>query len=185
MVLPVLFRLLYYNFLVDVYLNNQQLKIQDCGGEGDCFFHVLAKLLSLSDSPYQDLSYNHKRLREIADEFLKNLLEQEGELLAKEIPDYFEQISNYLKLHDRQGVYADNFLIAAIVNALGIHIRFINSRNPEESYEIGSESSAHTAGFMLYDMGAEHYQALVPIIPESTDEVIITEEDPKTKMARK
>ena len=146
-------------------LDKDNLLVIDVPGDGNCFFHAVAKQLKLSiyDERLQEFTGDiHDRLRSLAI--------HEIETHRDQYRDFFyldESLEIYLQRLSRSGVYADGVIIQALANALDIAITIenINSDNLQhDTIAIGQEGRDNLENVHLL-LHQYHYQ----IISENTD----------------
>ncbi len=86
-------------------------EIENVAGDGNCLFHAVAR--QLGDLTYQEL-------RALAVNYILEHLEEFHGFMAEDISVYIENMS-------REGTWADNLVIQALANALGININIFRA----------------------------------------------------------
>jgi ankyrin repeat protein len=92
-------------------LTSSGYEIENVAGDGNCLFHAVAR--QLGDLTYQEL-------RALAVNYILEHLEEFHGFMAEDISVYIETMS-------KEGTWADNLIIQALANALGININIFRA----------------------------------------------------------
>lgn len=127
------------------------LMAEDVPGDGNCFFHAVARQLKLLNDGEEVMNY--QVLRELAvNQVIANIGQFQDFTVEETIDEYIDRIS-------QEGEWADNPLIEALVREIGVNIVIINNAHIDQPHVISG--GAHQ-GNTIYigHIGETHYVSL-------------------------
>lgn len=92
-------------------LTSSGYEIENVAGDGNCLFHAVARQLG---------NLTHQELRALAVNYILEHLEDFDGFMAEDVGSYIDAMS-------REGTWADNLIIQALANVLGININIFRA----------------------------------------------------------